>query len=97
MSEAVTELLAQLVDVTQPPPAADDPEALLTAFDAMVATRAALLAQLEARMPVPLSDAARALGEELRARDHAWLAALGLARQTVADRLGAVRRAQRRS
>ena len=51
MSAAVTELLAQLVEVTTPPPDAADPEAVLAAFDAMIASRAALLNALEAATP----------------------------------------------
>ena len=48
MTAAVVELLAQLVVATPPPPADDDPDLILAAFDAMIATRAALLHQLDA-------------------------------------------------
>jgi hypothetical protein len=97
VSAAVTELLAQLVDVTAMPPVADDPERVLAAFDAMLATRAALLRQLEVATPAAFTPHGRDLADELSRRDQAWIAALGLARQAVADRLTAVRRAQRRS
>ena len=97
MSAAVTELLAQLVEVTTTPPDAADPEAVLAAFDAMIATRATLLNALEAATPHAPTPAGLDLAEELARRDQAWLAALGLARHAVAERLVAVRRAQRRS
>ena len=96
MTAAVVELLAQLVVATPPPPADDDPDLILAAFDAMIATRAALLHQLDVTSPTPLSPHGRDLADELGRRDQAWLAALGLARHTVGDRLAAVRRAQRR-
>ncbi len=97
MSAAVNELLAQLVEVTSVPPDGGDPEQVLAAFDAMIATRATLLHALEATTPVAPSLVGRELVDELARRDQAWLAALGLARHAVADRLVAVRRAQRRT
>ena len=84
MTAAVTELLAQLVEVTAPPPDGADPEAVLAAFDAMIATRATLLHALEAATPRAPTAAGLNLAEEL-------------ARHAVAERLVAVRRAQRRS
>ena len=92
MTAAVTELLAQLVEVTAPPPDGADPEAVLAAFDAMIATRATLLHALEAATPRAPTAAGLNLAEELARRDRAWLA-----RHAVAERLVAVRRAQRRS
>ena len=97
MSQAVTELLAQLVEATSPPPEAGEPEQILAAFDAMIATRAALLHALEAAVPIGPTPVGLDLADELARRDQAWLAALGLARHAVAERLVAVRRAQRRT
>ncbi len=65
MTAAVTELLAQLVEVTAPPPDAADPEAVLAAFDAMIATRATLLHALEAATPRAPTAAGLNLAEEL--------------------------------
>jgi len=95
VSDSVRDLLARLVDATPGPPDGGDPEQLLAAFDAMLATRAALLHALDAATPLPAAAIERELVDELARRDHAWLAALGLARHVVADRLVAVRRARR--
>jgi hypothetical protein len=96
VTESVDDLLHQLVAATPPPPTSDDPDLVLTAFDAMIASRTAILHSLEAATPDALSAHGQLLVGELTRRDQAWLAALGLARHTVADRLAAVRRAQRR-
>ena len=67
MTAAVTELLAQLVEVTAPPPDGADPEAVLAAFDAMIATRATLLHALEAATPRAPTAAGLNLADSLLA------------------------------
>lgn len=90
----VVAALTALVEATPPPPAGE-PDGLLAAFDAMVATRAEILASLHGLAVAGLAPGGQALLDELARRDEAWLSALGRAQHVVGDRLRAVRRAQR--
>jgi hypothetical protein len=85
--------LIALVEATTAPPEGE-PDDLLAAFDAMVAGRAAILAQLQPLVEGALPFEAEALKAELARRDEAWLTALARAQGVVGDRLRAVRRAQ---
>lgn len=90
----VLAVLTALVEATAPPPEGE-PDALLAAFDVMVATRAELLARLEVAVLPLLPPGGQPLVDELHRRDQAWLSALARAQDVVGDRLRAVRRAQR--
>lgn len=93
VDRGLVDALIALVEATPPPPEGE-PDALLAAFDAVVAVRAEILARLTPAA-APIGMEAEALRVELARRDQAWLDALGRAQGVVGDRLRAVRRAQR--
>jgi hypothetical protein len=95
VEDGVTAALMALVEATPPPPDGE-PDAILAAFDVMVAMRADILARLgAAAAAVARVDAGgQVLVDELHRRDEAWLSALSRAQGVVGDRLRAVRRAQ---
>jgi hypothetical protein len=90
----VVAALVALVEATPPPPEGE-PDGLLAAFDAMIASRAEILARLRGLAASGVGPGGAALVEELGRRDQAWLSALARAQDVVADRLRAVRRTQR--
>lgn len=97
VEDGVAAMLVALVQATPPPPEGE-PDALLEAFDVMVAMRADILARMasatSAVAATGMAAGGQVLVDELRRRDEAWLQALGRAQNVVGDRLRAVRRAQ---
>ena len=82
------ELIARLVDATPVPPAGAGVEDLLALFEAILASRSALLAQAVA--PVTLSEPDRPLLVELERRQNIWQDALAAAlRRVGGQRCGA--------
>jgi hypothetical protein len=90
----VVAALTALVAATAAPPEGE-PDGLLAAFDAMVASRAEILARLQVVALAGVPPGGQALLDELARRDQAWISALVRAQDVVGDRLRAVRRAQR--
>lgn len=89
MMESGHELVTRLLDVTPLPEDAEAPE-LLAAFEAILADRAAILA--EVRAPLTLSDTDRPLLFELERRQTVWQEALAAALRKVGEqRCGAAR------
>lgn len=75
-------LLRRLVELTELPPQDGDVDALLAAFSAMYEARQELLAGIS-RRPSADCEEARALVNELAARDAAWASALAAALESV--------------
>ena len=84
------EILARLLALTPDPPPAADAEALLAAFEQILAARAVIVATLVP--PIALDRDARALLLELERRQVAWHDALAAAQRAIGEqRLGADR------
>ena len=81
MIDSGRELVTRLLDVTPVPAADADIDQLLTAFDAIHAERAAILA--DAQPPFTLSDTDRPLLVELERRQNIWQDALASALRRV--------------
>lgn len=82
MTPTGRELLTRLLEATPSPPAADtDIDQLLATFDAMLAQRAAILAEVEP--PLALGDADRPLLDELDRLQRSWQDVLGEAMRRV--------------
>jgi hypothetical protein len=77
------ELVTRLLDVTPAPTAGVDIDQLLAAFEAILAQRTAIIAQVA--LPITLSDCDRPLLAELERRQNTWQDALGAAMQRVGD------------
>lgn len=77
------ELVTRLLDVTPMPTPTDDVDRLLAAFDAVVAERAAILAEVAA--PITLSEIDRPLLAELERRQNFWQDALAAALRRVGE------------
>ena len=83
MTATAGELLTRLLDVTPAPTPDTDVEALLAAFEAIVAQRAVILAGAAA--PITLSEMDRPLLVELQRRQNIWQDALGAALRRVGE------------
>ena len=81
MSLATHEVLARLIELTPVPPPDAEIDALLAAFEAIIAQRAELLDSLAP--PLQLGEAERPLVLEIERRDAIWQAALTAAMRTV--------------
>lgn len=78
-----SELLHQLIAATPARPPEADIDALLAAFEAVVAERAQIFEQLE--VPLQLADADRPLMHEIERRDAIWQDALTAALRQVGE------------
>ena len=85
--------LERLRDATPLPPETDIAAELLTAWQAIAAARKAIFD--EADRPTKLAHEHAPLAAELKAREDAWLAALGAARDRVAGSRLALGKARR--
>jgi hypothetical protein len=83
MTATARELLTRLLDVTPAPLPDTAVEALLTAFETIVAQRAVILAGVAA--PITLSEMDRPLLVELQRRQNIWQDALGAALRLIGD------------
>lgn len=94
--DQVVALLDALLDATPPPPAGDDPAAVLDLFAVVARRRGELIGELMVLAPVVSHEpAVRERHAMLNARDEVWMAALGRAQGVAGERLGGMRRAAR--
>lgn len=80
------DVLHALIDLTPPPPATNDADEFIAAFETMYAARQAVLTSIQEKFPD--TSEVRLLVAELAARDAAWETALIERR----DALGRARR-----